>query len=58
MKRLIVNMSDADHKTLRSKALAEDLTLSNYVRRALGLPMERQGVKAAAPPAKRARKRG
>ena len=44
-KRLVIEVSATDHRMLKQKALSQDMSLSNYVRRALGLPEERHGVK-------------
>jgi hypothetical protein len=53
-KRLIVEMTQAEHSRLLGAARALGMTLSNYVRRALDLPEIKQGVKrtATARPAK------
>ena len=55
-KRLVIDINDADHRRLKRRALSLEMSLSNYVRRALGLPEERHGVKKAGN--KRARKEG
>lgn len=44
-KRIIVEVHESDYKSLADEARASGLTLANYVRRALDLPLERQGVK-------------
>jgi hypothetical protein len=44
-KRLIVDLFDADHAALSEKARAAGLSVSNFVRRSCGLPLERQGIK-------------
>jgi hypothetical protein len=56
-KRLVLDLGASQHAMLVKKARAADLTLSNYVRKALGLPPEHQGkpskrqsTKAAAKP--------
>jgi hypothetical protein len=48
-KRLVIDLDEADHKNLTQSARALDLTASNYVRQAVGLPVQEQGVKAPAP---------
>jgi hypothetical protein len=52
-KRLIVEIDENDFHDLREKARRLELSIANYVRKALALPLERQGVKRQ--PAKRAR---
>jgi hypothetical protein len=47
-KRLVIDIGEADHHKLKKKALTLNTSLSNYVRRALGLPEERHGVKKEA----------
>lgn len=44
-KRLIVDLLDVDHAMLVKKARAAQMTVSNYVRQACGLPLEHQGKK-------------
>ena len=44
-KRLIVLLDEKDHLRLEDQARKERISVSNYVRRALGIPEERQGVK-------------
>jgi hypothetical protein len=56
-KRLVIDLNEENHRILRDKARAEDITIANYVRRALGLPQERQGVKAEAPKKRAPRKK-
>jgi hypothetical protein len=51
-KRLIVEIDENDFLELREKARRLELSIANYVRKALVLPLERQGVKRQ--PAKRA----
>jgi hypothetical protein len=48
-KRLIVEVDETQHRKLLEEARSKDLTLSNYVRSALHLPLERQGVKSDSP---------
>ena len=56
LKRLIMNLDEAEHVALMKKARAGGDTLSNYVRKALGLPPVRQGIKASASAAKSRRR--
>ena len=44
-KRLVIDLNDVDHAELVKKARGSGLTVSNYVRKSTGLPLERQGVK-------------
>ena len=44
-KRLVIDLNDVDHAELVKKARSAGLTVSNYVRKSTGLPLERQGVK-------------
>src|ERR1017187_7977476 len=44
-KRLVIDLNDVDHAELVSKARSASLTVSNFVRKSTGLPLERQGVK-------------
>ena len=44
-KRLIVEVNEDHYRQILDKARAADMTVANYVRRALNLPLERQGVK-------------
>ena len=44
-KRLVIDLEESDHSTLVAKARQADLTVSNYVRKALRLPLEKQGIK-------------
>jgi hypothetical protein len=44
-KRLVIDLNDVDHAELVKKARGAGLTVSNYVRKSTGLPLERQGVK-------------
>jgi hypothetical protein len=43
MRRMIVLVTEDQHAALKKTAAPSELTLSNYVRKALGLPPERQG---------------
>ena len=49
-KRLVIDLNDADHAKLVKDARAIGMTVANYVRRAVDLPLERQGVKRESPP--------
>lgn len=53
-KRLIVEMDPQDYVKIAEAARLKGLSVSNYVRRALDLPEQRQGVKGivAEPPKK------
>jgi hypothetical protein len=42
-KRLVIDLEEAAHSMLREEARKRGLTLSNHVRSALHLPLERQG---------------
>jgi hypothetical protein len=44
-KRLIVDLDEVEHAGLVKSARAVDMTVSNFVRKALGLPLLKQGVK-------------
>jgi hypothetical protein len=48
-KRLIVDLDGAEHAGLVKSARAVEMTVSNYVRKALGLPLLKQGVKRVEP---------
>ena len=48
-KRLVIDLEESDHSTLVAKARQADLTVSNYVRKALRLPLEKQGIKRKKP---------
>ena len=54
-KRLIVELDRADYALLKRKADARQMTVANHVRQALGLPLERQGVKRILEPVIRGR---
>jgi hypothetical protein len=50
-KRLVIDLTDAEHDSLVRTSRKLDLTLSNYVRRALSIPLRTQGIKhPEAPP--------
>ena len=44
-KRLVIDLTDTEHNGLVRAARKQDLTLSNYVRKTLGVPLRQQGVK-------------
>jgi len=57
-KRLIVEIDENDFRTLRDAARHLELSLANYVRKKLALPLEKQGVKRQPEPkATRGRKK-
>jgi len=56
-KRLIVDLDETEHRALVNSARAADMTVSNYVRKALSLPLLRQGVKRSEPRMEKAPKR-
>jgi predicted HicB family RNase H-like nuclease len=56
-KRLIVDLDETEHRALVNSARAADMTVSNYVRKALSLPLLKQGVKRPELPKKAAKKR-
>ena len=45
-KRLVIDLEDVAHSMLMEEARQQNLTLSNYVRHALHLPLGRQGVRS------------
>ena len=47
-KRLVIDLEEAAHTMLMNEARTRGLTLSNYVRGALNLPLERQGLRPEA----------
>jgi hypothetical protein len=49
-KRLVIDLEEATHTMLMEEARGRGLTLSNHVRGALHLPLERQGVRPDAIP--------
>ena len=51
-KRLVIDLDETEHGALVQQARKANLTVSNYVRRAIDLPMLRQGVKRQVPTAK------
>jgi hypothetical protein len=55
-KRMVIDLNDADYLKVAESARAAGMTVSNFVRKAVGIPLERQGVKRVTPPVK-ARKR-
>jgi len=46
-KRIIVEVHEDDYRRLVEDARGSEMTLANFVRKSLGLPLERQGVKGA-----------
>jgi hypothetical protein len=56
-KRLIVDLDETEHRALVNRARAIDMTVSNYVRKALELPLLKQGVKRPEPTKKAAAKK-
>ena len=56
-KRMVIDLNDADYLKVAESARAAGMTVSNFVRKAVGVPLERQGVKRATRPAEKARKR-
>ena len=47
-KRLVIDLDEADHAALVKKARKSEMTVANFVRQAVGLPLQRQGVKQTA----------
>ena len=56
-KRLIVDLDETEHRALVNRARAVDMTVSNFVRKALALPLLKQGVKRQEPAKKPAAKK-
>ena len=56
-KRLIVELDLADDSAIKDEAEHKEMSVSNYVRYMLELPLERQGVKRPDPPSKSKRAR-
>jgi hypothetical protein len=56
-KRMVIDLNDTDYLKVSESARAAGMTVSNFVRQAIGIPLERQGVKRPEPPVKPARKR-
>jgi len=48
-KRLVIDLDESEHTELVAQARHVNMTLANYIRNAVDLPLQRQGVKA--PPA-------
>jgi hypothetical protein len=57
-KRLIVDLDETEHRGLVNSARAVDMTVSNYVRKALSLPLLKQGVKRPEAGKKAAKRKG
>jgi hypothetical protein len=55
-KRLVINLNPADYAVLVGLARDANTNISNFVRRKVGLPEERQGVKRPDDPPKKARR--
>ena len=53
---MVIDLNDADYLKVAESARAAGMTVSNFVRNAVGIPLERQGAKRVTPPAKKARK--
>jgi predicted DNA binding CopG/RHH family protein len=51
-RRLVVNLHEEDYAALKKKANAAGLNISNFIRQACGLPLEKQGVKRSPKKAK------
>jgi hypothetical protein len=47
-KRLVIDLDEADHAALVKKARKAEMTVANFVRQAVELPLQRQGVKQQA----------
>jgi len=54
MKRLVIDLTDDEHRTVAQKALDQGTSISNVLRIALGFAPVKRGVKR--PPARRGRK--
>jgi hypothetical protein len=48
---MIILLGEGQHSALKKKAALAELTLSNYVRKCLGLPLEHQGKRHEGIPA-------
>ena len=56
-KRLVINLNPADYAVLVGLARDANTNISNFVRRKVGLPEERQGIRRPDPdPPKKARR--
>jgi hypothetical protein len=56
-KRMVIDLNDTDYLKVAESARSAGMTVSNFVRRAIGIPLERQGVKRVEAPVKATRKR-
>ena len=56
-KRLVIDLDERHHAALVEEARKLGMTTANLVRKALDIPLERQGVKAAAAPTKKGKKK-
>lgn len=54
---MVIDLNDADYLKVAESARSAGMTVSNFVRRAVGIPLERQGVKRPEAQVKAARKR-
>jgi hypothetical protein len=57
-KRLIVDLDETEHRGLVEDARALNMTVSNYVRKALSLSLLKQGVKRPEPDKKATKRQG
>jgi hypothetical protein len=57
-KRLVIELTEGDHASLMKRARDVGMTAANYVRKALGFPLERQGVKTKRGTAKKPSRKG
>jgi hypothetical protein len=57
-KRMVIDLNDADYVKVAEAARSAGMTVSNYVRNAVGIPLERQGVKRVTPQVKKMRQKG
>lgn len=49
-KRLVIDLTDTEHMRLAQAARKVGLTLSNYIRKILDIPLRQQGVRYPEPP--------
>jgi len=57
-KRLVIDLTDVEHAGLVRTAREFNLTLSNYVRKTLKIPLRQQGIKHSQPAVNSKRPRG
>lgn len=43
MKRIVIDVTDAQHEYIKEVAIKQKVTISNLIRAFLGLPQQRQG---------------